>query len=130
MGCKDYSYYDVDVTFDALGFAGTIGSVQACHMFVTGAETHDYDINDNSRGCPPPNVGLHMGVWEYSSLADSGQLTFTMKVYNKAQEFDACHGGQPASLVGQGSKSVSLPPPMTTYPVSLLVMAASPPACP
>jgi hypothetical protein len=129
IGCKDYTYYDVHVTFDAAGFAGTIGSVQACHMFVTGAETHDFDISDNTRACPPPNVGLDMGVWEYASLADSGQLTFTMKVYNKMAEFDSCHQGQAASLVGQGSAMVTLPAPMTTNPVPLTVTAVTPPAC-
>jgi hypothetical protein len=115
-GCKDLTYYDVDVHFDPATFSGQIGRVQACHMYVTGAETHDYDINDNTRNCPPPStLGLDMGIFEYSSVADSGQLTFTMKVYNSAFETDNC-------LFGQGSTTVTLPAPLTTNPIMLNVV--------
>jgi hypothetical protein len=56
-----------------------------------------------------------MGIFEYSSLADSGQLTFTMKVYNNMIETDNC-------LFGQGSTTVTLPAPMTTNNVTLTVV--------
>ena len=118
-GCKDLTYFDVDVKFDQATFLGQVGSVQVCHMYVTGAETHDYVINDNTRSCPPPNQNLEMGIFEYSSLADSGSLTFTMKVYNKFTETDNC-------LFGQGSTTVTLPAPMTTNPVTLNVVQMGP----
>ena len=95
-GCKDYTYFDVHVQFDPATFSGRVGSVQACHLFVTGAETNDYGIANNTRNCPPANAGLDMGIFEYSSLADSGQLTFTMKVYKGMVESAAC-------LFGEGS---------------------------
>ena len=115
LGCKDYSYYDVHVTFDATSFVGQVSHVQACHLSVTGAETHDYNINDNTRNCPPPNNGLDMGIFEYSSLADSGQLTFTMKVYKSTIESESC-------VFGSGTKTVSLPAPLTTNVVDLTVV--------
>ena len=61
----------------------------------------------------PPNVGLDMGTFEYSSLADSGQLTFTMKVYNGMPEGDA-------GFFGQGSNTITVPTE-TTVTVMLKV---------
>jgi len=114
-GCKDYTYFDVHVKFDPATFSGQVGRVQACHLFVTGAESNDYGIADNTRNCPPPNAGLDMGIFEYSALADSGQLTFTMKVYKSTMESEAC-------LFGEGSVSATLPAPMTTNMLDLTVV--------
>ena len=114
-GCKDYTYFDVHVRFDPTTFSGQVGRVQSCHLFVTGAESNDYDISDNTRNCPPPNAGLDMGIFEYSSLADSGQLTFTMKVFKSTVESDAC-------LFGEGSVPAPLPAPLTTNPLNLTVV--------
>jgi hypothetical protein len=114
-GCKDYTYFDVHVQFDPATFSGQVGRVQACHLFVTGAETNDYGIANNTRNCPPANAGLDMGIFEYSSLADSGQLTFTMKVYKGMVESETC-------LFGQGSVSATLPAPLTTNLLDLSVV--------
>jgi hypothetical protein len=123
VGCKDFTYFDIDVALDS-SFNGTYGQIQTCHMSVSGVEAHDYVINDNRASCPP--TGLSLGTYEYSSLADSGQLTFTMKVYRKVTE-------KPECLMGTGSVSASLPAPMVTNMVMMTVMGSgtgTPTSCP
>ena len=55
---------------------------------MTGAETNDYGIADNMELPARKCRGSDMGIFEYSSLADSGQLTFTMKVFKSNIETD------------------------------------------
>jgi hypothetical protein len=122
-GCKDFTYFDIAVMTDP---TFQYGQIQNCHMSVSGVESHDFVINSNRASCPPTSPSL--GIYEYSSLADSGQLTFTMKLYRKEAESPAC-------LMGQGSVTATLPAPMTTNMLTLTVPmstdgSGTPTSCP
>ena len=103
-GCKDLRYYDIDISYS--GFTGitTTSTIQTCHLFVSGAESHDFYV-----GGGPGNCGAyfnsaspsHLGIVEYSSVADSGNLTFDMKAYNASREDPGC-------LVGEGMTTVTI----------------------
>ena len=105
-GCKDLHYYDVNVTFDAASFGngGQVSTIEICHVYVTGADTGDFYVDKN---CPPPMSGLTMGVFEYSSNADAGSLTFTMKAYNGIPEDTQCLFGMGAVTIPVGATTVN-----------------------
>jgi hypothetical protein len=119
-GCSTYHYYDIDVTFDTgpMGFAGTneISTIQRCVMNVSGADSGQLvmGLTDN---CPPmtaAGIGTHMGVVEFSTFKDSGNLTFTMDVYNAQTIVPGCK-------VGSGTKTLAASS-MTTTMDSLSVL--------
>ena len=106
VGCKDLHYFDVNVVFDNASFLGNaVSMVETCHVYVTGADTADFYVRKN---CPPPNNGLTMGVFEYSTNADSGNITFTMKVYNGIPEDDPCFFGQGVATSPIGPTTTNL----------------------
>jgi hypothetical protein len=112
-GCKDFRYYDVDVSFSGFTGVSTTSTIQTCHVHVTGAETNDFYIVDQ---CPPDSTHpSHMGIFEYSSLADSGKLTFDMSVFNGIPEGPSCQVGDGSTTIDIGS--------MTTNMVMLTVAA-------
>jgi hypothetical protein len=104
VGCKDLHYFDVSVMFT--GFTGGSGpsTIETCHVYVTGADSDDFYI---TKSCPPAMAGSTMGVFEYSSNADSGNLTFTMKAYNGIPEDTQCLFGQGAVTIPIGATTVS-----------------------
>jgi hypothetical protein len=116
-GCNDYHYYDIDVTFDTSSgqFAGIneISTIQVMRMLVGGADNADFQIGPNANGLPLV-TGAHLGVFEFSTFADSGQLMFTAMAFDDATSNPAC-------LTGQGTKTVEASS-MTTNPVMLTVM--------
>jgi hypothetical protein len=116
-GCSEYHYYDIDVTFDTSSgqFAGIneISTIQVMRMLVGGADNADFQIGPNANGLPLV-TGAHLGVFEFSTFADSGQLMFTAMAFDDATSNPAC-------LTGQGTKSVEASS-MTTNTVMLTVM--------
>jgi hypothetical protein len=90
VGCKDFHYYDVDVSFGGSFLGNSVTKTMTCHVYVSGADSTDFYITEN---CPPPNVGYHVGIFEYSSLADSGHLTFEVKTFNGIPEGPSCQNG-------------------------------------
>ena len=127
-GCSEYHYYDVEVTFNTNTASGgfplvELGLIQICRVNVTGADSDQfYIMNDENRAperfCPPANGNSprsRMGIFEYSSHADSGELTFTMDVWDDITESDGCHH------VGSGSVTVPVTGTTTTEGISLVV---------
>jgi hypothetical protein len=102
VGCSEFHYYDIDVTFDTSSgqFAGIneVSTVQVMRMLVSGADNADFQIGPNANGLPLV-TGAHLGVFEFSTFADSGQLTFTAMAFDDATSNPAC-------LTGQGMKTV------------------------
>jgi hypothetical protein len=118
VGCKDLHYFDVNVLFTGFGAGSAVSTIETCHVYVTGADTADFYVTKN---CPPPNSGVTMGVFEYSTNADSGSLTFTMKTYNGIPEDPNCAIGSPGCCrFGEGS--VTIPIGATTVNGELMVM--------
>jgi hypothetical protein len=120
VGCKDLHYFDVNVLFQGFGASGP-STIETCHVYVTGADTANFYVRKNCPPFPDPNSTI-MGVFEYSTNADSGNLTFTMKVYNGIPEDDA------VCLFGQGS--VTIPVGATTVTGTLPVMPSASGGCP
>jgi hypothetical protein len=95
-GCKDFHYYDIDVSFAGFNVGSDISTIQYCRVTVSGAESFQFDIMKN---CPPAGADPHMGVFEYSSLADSGSLTFEVKVYNGLPIGPTCEFGAGSKVI-------------------------------
>ena len=84
-GCSEYHYYDIDVTLHT-----TPRAVQAEHRSpspelprVRDRRRHaDFYLPERELPARPPAVTDHMGVFEYSTFADSGTLTFTFRAYD------------------------------------------------
>jgi hypothetical protein len=107
VGCKDLHYFDVTVRFDGASFTGNAQSkIETCHVYVTGADTDDFYIR-NPGQCLGTTTGLTLGTFEYSSNADSGALTFTLKAYSGVPEDTQCLFGQGAVTIPIGATTVT-----------------------
>ena len=102
QACSNYSYVDLDIKLGSGFNTVTINQIEVCHMFVTGAATDDFSAR--TRGCarPPARPRVDMGMFEYSTFADSGNLTFTLKLFEYPESNAACE-------IGVGSTTVTLP---------------------
>ena len=116
VGCKDLHYYDVTVRFDGATISEGIGSrAETCHVYVTGSDTDNFYFG-SPMACGVRRQGLTLGTFEYSSNADSGQLTFTLKAYDGIPEDTQCQFGE---------GSVEIPVGITTVNGELIVTATS-----
>jgi hypothetical protein len=107
-GCKEFRYFDVHVTFDAAMFdVVSVGSLNHCSIVVSGADNYSNALP----GCPNPNTKatdrLDAGVFEFSTLADSGNLKFEVKAWLSNNENAACQ-------LGDGSLTLPVTNAMTT----------------
>jgi hypothetical protein len=114
VGCHTYKYVDVAVDFDPVTFtnANDVFRILVCKVTVSGADSAVFNLPNNRPADRPmaaicPNHtgtgdSYSAGTFEWSTFADSGNLTF------KIEGFDST-GAQPNCLVGSG---------MTTIPVS------------
>jgi hypothetical protein len=108
-GCSEYHYYDIDVSFNItppMNFAGAsdVSTVQTCVVTVSGADNEEFTFN-RDQNCPPFSMGgsplSRMGIFEFASTADSGQLTFTFRAY-VGPAIQECQVGQGATTVDVG----------------------------
>ena len=104
-GCSEYHYYDIKVAYDGAQFMpNMISQVQKCHVFVTGADTADFYLDGN---CTNATATTNIGVFEFSTFADSGTLNFTIRTFVGGIEFDDC-------LFGTGTKAIPATSAITT----------------
>lgn len=106
-GCNEYHYYDINVKFNldpaSGGFSpvgNEVGTIQVCIMNVSGADSDSIRMGPFAQGLPVPSNG-QFGIVEFSTFADSGQLTFTMSCYDDTTTTDACK-------TGEGTKTLSV----------------------
>ena len=88
-GCHTFKYFDVHVSFDQGIDDGTLGSISRCRVLVTGAESASFVLEK----CPnrATNGDPHdVGVFEYSSFAESGTLNFELRAYTGLNETPNC----------------------------------------
>jgi hypothetical protein len=106
QACNTYSYFDVDMKLGTGFDVVAIGRIFSCHMFVTGAATDDFTLDYVT--CHNINPGTRdIGKIQYSTFADSGSLTFTLRLFEK-MESDACQIGVGATtLAVDKSKTVA-----------------------
>jgi hypothetical protein len=112
-GCNEYHYYDVSVTFNIASgqFAGTneISTIQRCVLTVSGADSATL-VSGLENGCPPMSaagISTQMGISEFATFADSGQLTFTFAAYDDSTLVDACKTGQGVKTIEATSASTT-----------------------
>ena len=72
--CNSYSYYDLDLKFGTGFDFGKISSIYSCHLIVSGAANDDITLDPAQ--CRVSTSG-DFGMVEYSTFADSGNITFT-----------------------------------------------------
>jgi hypothetical protein len=109
-GCNTYKYFDVHVTFDqsAGNFDVSLaGSVDHCRLTVSGADSGTFTL---APGTCPNRAGsnlLDVGVFEYSTFADSGNLRFDVDAFQGANmESEACR-------IGTGNTTIPVASAMT-----------------
>ena len=88
-GCHTFKYFDVNVSFDQGIDDGTLGSISRCRILVTGAESSSFVLErcpNRATDGDPHDVG----VFEYSSFAESGTLNFELRAYTGLNETPAC----------------------------------------
>jgi hypothetical protein len=101
QACSNYSYIDLDIKLGSGFNTVTINQIEVCHMFVTGAATDDFQLDAGLCKTTSPATG-DMGMFEYSTFADSGSLTFTLKLFEYPESNAACQ-------IGVGSTTVTIP---------------------
>jgi hypothetical protein len=84
-GCNSFHYFDITVVFGSIGIEEA-GGIKACFMSVSGADTDNVEVPMTTSGgapvCPIANNWPTLGMFEYSTFTDSGNLTFTLDAYN------------------------------------------------
>jgi hypothetical protein len=75
-------------------------------MSVTGADSGTLYIGPSKMGLPLTAGATHLGIVEFATFADSGDLTFTLRGYN-GQITEACK-------VAEGAKTIAATSPSTT----------------
>jgi len=110
-GCNEYHYYDISVSFNLTesngGFSvvgNEVGSLQVCIMNVTGADSGSIRMGPFAQGLPVPSNG-QFGIVEFSTFADSGNLTFTMSCYDDTTTTADCKTGEGTKTVAVSSAS-------------------------
>jgi hypothetical protein len=75
-GCHTFKYFDITYSFEQASLDdSTIRTITQCRIYVTGADQAQWVL----RGCPNHDTSMdpHLGgAFEFSTFADSGQLTF------------------------------------------------------
>ena len=99
-GCNEYHYYDINVKFnlgsgaDQFNPGGNeVGTLQVCIMAVTGADSDSIRMGPFANGLPVPSTG-QLGVVEFSTFADSGNLNFTVSCYDDSTTVPECKAGE------------------------------------
>ena len=104
-GCNSYRYYDIHVTFDSTAFTRADAfSVHECKVVVSGADSSEFLLPMGQ--CPNMIVGndpLDAGMFEFSTFASSGSLTFTLEAFQGLGELPACMSGKGMTTLPVGS---------------------------
>jgi hypothetical protein len=104
-GCNEYHYYDINVKFnlgsgsDQFSPGGNeVGTLQVCIMTVSGADSDSIRMGPFANGLPVPSTG-QLGIVEFSTFADSGNLTFTVACYDDSTTVPDCKAGEGSTTV-------------------------------
>ena len=78
-GCSTYHYYDIDIKAMSPVTETEISVMNFCEVLVSGADSGSVALTGGN-GCPPAGFP-DIGTFEFSTFADSGQITFTFNGY-------------------------------------------------
>jgi predicted small secreted protein len=107
QGCNTYSYFDIDLKLGAGFNTVTKGQIHDCHVFVTGAASDDFHV-DAAKCQNVDPATLLMDKIEYSTFADAGNITFTLKLFKGLGEMTACEMGEAGTtLAVQSGKTIA-----------------------
>ena len=97
--CSSYSYFDLDLKWGT-GFDVTkIGSIVSCHLLVSGAANDDITLEPGK--CKTATTG-DMGMVEYSTFADAGNITFTLNAFQYPESNPNCKLGEGSTTLEAG----------------------------
>jgi hypothetical protein len=105
QACSTYHYFDLDLQLDPGFNTVRIGQIEICHMFVTGAVTDDFVIDPGRCKTTDPAT-RNVGNIEYSTFADSGNVTFTFRIFQDPESNPLCE-------LGHGSQTLAVSPRTT-----------------
>ena len=94
--CSSFSYFDLDLKFGTGFDFVKISTIDSCQLLVTGAANDDIVLP--AAQCRASTSG-EFGTVEYSTLADSGNITFTLTA-------SAFPSNNPNCKLGDGSTTV------------------------
>ena len=109
LGCHTYKYIDVTVAFDPVTFTNVndVFKIKRCRVTVSGA---DSGVGRLDEAKCPNHTGMgdsySGGIFEFSTFADSGNLTFHLEGFQGDGELPNCK-------VGDGTTSLPLSSTMT-----------------
>jgi len=126
-GCNTYSYLDFQTTIDPTWGSLAAQVITSCHMFVTGAVTDNFNIPDTRPDgtplCPPDQPALNITRINYSTFAESGDVTFTLKAFISTGEKPECE-------VAEGATTIPIVKGSTKMGGDLVLKAKAHDACP
>lgn len=94
--CNSYSYYDLTLKLGTGFDVVKTGSIQHCRLDVSGAVSDSVELNEAA--CKTAITG-DIGTIEYSTFADSGNITFTLRLYQDPESNPLC-------LLGEGAQTI------------------------
>ncbi len=107
--CSSYSYYDLDLKWGTGFDPVKIGSIVSCHLVVSGSASDDVTLDPAA--CKTATTG-ELGKIEYSTFADSGNITFTLNAFQYPESNPNCKLGEGSTTL-QAGKAVRVPGTVT-----------------
>jgi hypothetical protein len=95
--CSSYSYYDLDLKLGSGFDVVKTGSIEHCVLEVSGAANDRIEIDPAP--CKTAFTG-DVATVEYSTFADSGNITFTFKLFQDPESNPLC-------LLGEGATTLA-----------------------
>jgi len=106
QGCNTYSYFDIDMMLGTDFNVVAIGRINSCHVFVTGATSDDFTLPYAK--CHTINTATRdVGKIQYATFADSGNVTFTLRLFER-MESTACELGTGAVTLAVDSGKTAI----------------------
>lgn len=115
--CSSYHYFDLNLQLDTSFNPVKIGQIEICHMFVTGADNTDFVIDPGV--CRGTDLATrNIGHIEYSTFTDSGNDTFTLRIFQYPESNPMCE-------IGNGSVTLAV----SARTAGTVTVASSGPGC-
>jgi hypothetical protein len=100
--CNSYSYYDLTLKLNTNFNITKTGSIEHCRLDISGAASDSVELDDTV--CRTAFTG-DLGTVEYSTFADSGSITFTLRLFQDPESNALCLLGEGATTL-EAAKAV------------------------
>jgi hypothetical protein len=123
-GCNEFHYYDVYVRYGSTFDPNVISQVQTCLVQVSGADTKEFLVEGKcTNGTPTREIG----VFEFSTFADSGTLNFRITTYIGNQFAECVYGTGMKSIMASSATTTADDP--ASMADDLVIDTAGPNGC-